>query len=134
MQVIVATMRAIVDFLLPQALVRRPLINRSLWLLFAIAFFQSGMAFTTLLLEPESFRGGLDWLWVILFPILLPAFFIVNRRLGCGAGRCTTRACIQTPSTPEMPNEDASPGVGPMTDARAIYQNKGARKPRVGEI
>jgi hypothetical protein len=92
MQAIVATMRTVVDFLLPQACVRRPLINRSLWILFAIAFFQSGMAFATLVLEPESFRAGLDWLWAILFPILLRDFFIVNRRLGCGAGRCTPKS------------------------------------------
>lgn len=110
----VATIRAIVGVLLPQALIRRPIFNRLLWILFAIAFFQSGMAFTTLALEPESFRGGLDWLWAILFPLLFPAFFIVNRRLGCGTGRCTANACVQSSATPEAPREGGSGGVGPM--------------------
>lgn len=110
----VAAIRAILDVLLPQALIRRPLINRCLWILFAIAFFQSGMAFTTWALQPESFRGGSDWLWAILFPILLPAFFIVNRRLGCGTGHCTAKACEQTESTPGSRHQGGSSGVGPM--------------------
>ena len=110
----IATARKIVDILFPQALVRRPMLNRVLWVLFAIAFFQSGMAFTTLLLETERFAGGMDWLWVSLFPILLPAFFVVNRRLGCGAGRCHARACAQNTATPSVPSKGGSSRVGPM--------------------
>ena len=109
-----ATIRAILDILLPHTLIHRPLVNRCLWLLFAITFFQSGMAFTTLALEPESFQGGSDWLWVMLFPVLFPAFFIVNRRLGCGTARCATKACVQTPTMPKSPHEHRPPSVGPM--------------------
>lgn len=101
-----AIIRAILDILLPQALTHRPVINRCMWILFAIAFFQSGMAFTTLALEPESFRGGSDWLWAILFPMLIPAFFIVNRRLGCGTAPCWTKAGGQMPATTK-PNHEA---------------------------
>jgi hypothetical protein len=27
-------------------------------------------------------------LWIVLFPVLLPMFFIVNRHVGCASGSC----------------------------------------------
>ena len=67
--------------------------RRTLWVLFAIAFYQSGLAFTTWLLSPEAFAGGWDWFWLALFPVLLPGFFLVNRHLGCASGQCTSGEC-----------------------------------------
>jgi hypothetical protein len=51
------------------------LVRRLIWVLFAIVFYQSGLTATTWLLEPENFRGGVDWLRLGLFPALLPLFF-----------------------------------------------------------
>ena len=76
-----------------QGLVLSPMGRRILWVGFAILFFQSGLAFTTWLIEPEQFEGGIGWLWVALFPILLPAFFLVNRHLGCASGACSSGQC-----------------------------------------
>jgi len=78
---------------------RSPLGQRLLWVLFAIVFYSSGLAFTTWLLEPEAFEGGLRWILVAAFPILVPAFFRVNRRLGCGSDLCTGAGCEATERT-----------------------------------
>jgi len=67
-----------------------PLARGALWVLFAIVFYNSGLAFTIWLLGPEEISSPEDWLWVLLFPALLPAFFLVNRRLGCASGTCGT--------------------------------------------
>lgn len=64
------------------------LVRRLIWVLFAIVFYQSGLTATVWLLEPENFRGGVDWLWLALFPVLLPLFFVVNRVCGCASGAC----------------------------------------------
>jgi hypothetical protein len=64
------------------------LVRRLIWVLFAIVFYQSGLTATVWLLEPETFRGGIDWLWLALFPVLLPLFFVVNRVCGCASGAC----------------------------------------------
>lgn len=69
-----------------QKLQSHPIVKRLLWLLFAVLFYQSGLAFTVWLLEPASFSGGLQWFWLMLFPVFLPAFFVVNRYLGCASG------------------------------------------------
>ena len=84
-----------------------PLLRRLLWVLFAILFYQSGLAATVWLLDPEHFGGGLDVLWALAFPVLLPAFFWVNRRLGCAAGRCPL------PDTEKkgIPYSDRMPGL-----------------------
>ncbi|MCK5876508.1 MAG: hypothetical protein KAG43_02645 [Candidatus Marithrix sp.] len=69
------------------------MIKRLIWLVFAIIFYQSGLAFTILIMEPSEFTGGFQWVWVLLFPILLPAFFIINKHLGCAScedGQCST--------------------------------------------
>ncbi len=65
-----------------------PFAKAILWVLFAIVFYNSGLTFTTWLLSPEDFSGGWDWFWLLLFPALVPAFFLVNRRLGCVGGTC----------------------------------------------
>jgi hypothetical protein len=66
------------------------------WLGFAILFYTSGEAFTMWLLAPTRIRAGLQWLWVALFPVLLPAFFVVNRWWGCGNGTCTVVGAAQS--------------------------------------
>lgn len=66
--------------------------QRLAWVLFAIVFYQSGLAFTTLLLEGTQGAGWSDWLAAGAFPVLLPAFFWVNARLGCASGVCKTPA------------------------------------------
>ena len=70
-----------------------PLTLRVYWVLYAILFYQAGLAFTIWLLQPAEFAGGWDWFWLALFPLLLPGFFIVNRYLGCITGRCTSGQC-----------------------------------------
>ena len=66
------------------------LVRPVLWMLFAILFYYSGLSFTTWLLEPENLTGVMDEVRAALFPVLLPAFFVVNRRIGCASGRCTS--------------------------------------------
>jgi hypothetical protein len=74
-------------------LVTRPFFRRALWLAFAVLFFYSGLYFTEWLLEPEIFAGGpLRWALVVLFPLLVPLFFVVNRRFGCASGSCAVAA------------------------------------------
>ncbi len=65
-----------------------PLAKRLLWVVFAILFYYSGLNFTVWLLEPENFAGGMHRVWLALFPVLLAAFFPVNRKLGCASGTC----------------------------------------------
>jgi hypothetical protein len=61
------------------------------WLGFAIVFYKSGETFTVWLLQPGQIAGGFEWIWIALFPVLLPVFFIVNRRFGCASGACAAR-------------------------------------------
>lgn len=82
-----------------------PLCMRVWWALFAVLFYLSGLAFTTLLLEPEQFGGGLDRVLAAMFPLLIPLFFVVNYYLGCVSGMC------------RMPRERATHGsAGDDTD------------------
>ena len=77
------------------------LTRRLIWVLFAIVFYQSGLTATVWLMEPENFHGGIQWLWLALFPALLPLFFIVNRLCGCATGACTiTNKNPQSPYPP----------------------------------
>lgn len=69
-------------------LIASPITRRVLWVAFGVLFYLSGLAFTTWLLTPDEFEGGMQWIWVGLFPILLPAFFFVNHYLGCASGDC----------------------------------------------
>lgn len=68
-----------------------PLTKRLYWVLFAIVFYNSGQSFTIWLLQPESFNGGSEWFWLAMFPLLLPAFFLLNRHLGCASGQCSSK-------------------------------------------
>ena len=79
------------------------LTRRLIWVLFAIVFYQSGLTATVWLIEPENFRGGVDWLWLALFPALLPLFFIVNRLCGCATGTCPTTTSNKNPHSPYPP-------------------------------
>ena len=65
-----------------------PFLAQVVWLIYALLFYQSGLTATVWLLEPEQFNGGIDWLWLIVSPIVLPMFFIINRHLGCAGGDC----------------------------------------------
>ncbi len=70
-------------------LMYRPFFRRLLWLVFTVLFFYSGLYFTEWIFEPDTFAGGpLRWALVALFPLLVPLFFIVNRRFGCASGSC----------------------------------------------
>jgi len=71
-----------------QLLITSPLGRRLIWVLFAILFYLSGEAATIWLLEPEAFQGGWQWLWLGLFPVFLPAFFMLQRFFGCSGGQC----------------------------------------------
>jgi len=68
-----------------------PALKRVYWILFAILFYNSGQSFTVWLLEPESFKGGSEWFWMTMFPLLLPAFFLLNRHLGCASSQCSSK-------------------------------------------
>jgi hypothetical protein len=70
--------------------IRHPVTRRLVWFAFLIAFYQSGLGFTTLVFEPDAFEGGAQWLWASSFPLMLPAYFRVNRWIGCGSGACST--------------------------------------------
>jgi hypothetical protein len=72
---------------------RYPLLRRLGWVIFAILFYMCGERFTIWLVEPEQFQGGLDWLGVILFPIVLILFFMSGRYLGCATGQCESGEC-----------------------------------------
>ena len=65
-----------------------PLARRLTWVMFAIVFYLSGEAATIWLLEPQTFTGGWQWFWLCLFPVLLPAFFLLQRFFGCSGGQC----------------------------------------------
>ena len=80
-----------------------------LWMVFAILFYYSGLSFTGWLLEPESIVGGMDWVCTAMFPVLLSAFFPVNRHLGCASGRCASGECA-VPQKPGYPS-DRMPGI-----------------------
>ncbi len=68
----------------------RPFIRRIPWFAFAVVFFYSGLYFTELLLQPEVFAGGpLRWTLVVMFPVLVPLFFVVNKHFGCATGSCS---------------------------------------------
>ena len=71
-----------------QLIVSNPWLRVLVWLLFAMIFYKSGETFTVWLVEPENFAGGLDWLWLVLLPLLVPAFFVINRHCGCASGAC----------------------------------------------
>lgn len=68
-----------------------PLTKRCYWVLFAVLFYNSGQSFTIWLMRPEEFSGGAEWFWLALFPLLLPAFFLINRHLGCASGQCSIK-------------------------------------------
>lgn len=76
-----------------------PATKRIYWVLFAILFYKSGQSFTIWLLEPESFKGGLEWIWMAIFPMLLPTFFLLNRHLGCASGQCSSKTDDNTRAT-----------------------------------
>ncbi len=76
------------------AILTHPATKSIYWVLFAILFYNSGQGFTIWLLEPEGFEGGLEWIQVALFPLLLPAFFLSSRYLGCSS-QCSDRGKIK---------------------------------------
>ncbi len=71
-------------------------------MLFAIVFYLSGESAVIWLLEPEQINGPWRWLGVGLFPVLLPAFFMLQRFFGCSGGRCTPPAGDSPPSRSEQ--------------------------------
>lgn len=71
-----------------QRLIYLPLTRRLSWVVFAILFYLSGEAVTIWLLEPATFSGGWQWFWLGMFPVLFPAFFILQRFFGCSGGQC----------------------------------------------
>ncbi len=78
-----------------------PILRLTVYVGFAVIFFHSGLAATTWLMAPEMMRGGIDIVLALLFPVLLPAFFVVNRYFGCGAGGCGGGACRIEPPGPK---------------------------------
>ncbi len=77
--------------------------KRFIWLVFAILFYQSGLDFTILIMTPDEFTGGFQWFWALMFPILLPSFFIINKHLGCATcqdGQCSMEKKNDYPSMP----------------------------------
>ncbi len=89
-------------------LITHPLSKRLYWVLFAILFYNSGQSFTIWLLQPEEFNGGAEWFWLAIFPLLLPAFFLINRHLGCASGQCSS-SCNPDDKKQEQ-NQQQMPG------------------------
>ncbi len=55
-------------------------------------------------MEPSQFAGGFQWVLALLFPLLLPTFFIINKHLGCASGTCQTGECsTKNNDYPTMP-------------------------------
>lgn len=75
-----------------RAITANPVFKWFIWLLFAALFYKSGETFTIWVMEPEHLQGGAGWIWITLFPLLVPIFFVVNRRLGCASGSCPIRS------------------------------------------
>ena len=57
------------------------------WLLFAIPFYQSGLAFTVWILDPQNLRPTQE-LWALAFPGMLTLFVLLQRYAGCASGQC----------------------------------------------
>jgi len=100
-------------------MVARPFAGRVIWIGFAVLFFYSGMYFTEFVMAPGSFAGGWLWLWVAAFPVLLPLFFVVNRRYGCATGACRRGAC-------ELPAQGGKPEARKSVDGFSVKQMPGA--------
>ncbi|GEM_PF-2497574 len=79
-----------------------PLLRLTVYCGFMAVFFHAGLAATTWLVAPERLGGDLQRYSALLFPILLPAFFAVNRYLGCGR-------CCAGPACPPGGGEDHPP-------------------------
>jgi hypothetical protein len=92
-------------------LMSKPWFKPVFWILFLALFYQSGLAFTILLLEPENFEGGLQWGWAVLFPLLLPGYFYLNHRFGCAFGSCAVKGS-QVPQGQQQAPADKKPGAG----------------------
>jgi hypothetical protein len=81
-------------------IVSSSLFRWTVYLGFAILFYKSGESFTVWLLQPAPIVGASQWVWIALFPVLLPLFFVVNRRFGCASAACRTdsgRAGVHSP-------------------------------------
>ncbi|HEO64581.1 MAG TPA: hypothetical protein ENI73_01805 [Spirochaetes bacterium] len=89
-----------------------PITRRIVWILFAVLFYYSGLSFTTLLLEPQQFQGGIYWLLVVIFPILVPLFFVVGRYAGCASGACDPQKQMKNPQS-EQKDRDLFTGNMP---------------------
>ncbi|MCG6871180.1 MAG: hypothetical protein LJE84_02725 [Gammaproteobacteria bacterium] len=75
-----------------QTIAGYPWLRWPAYLLFAWVFYNAGETTTVWLAAPGEFSGGWAWLWVATFPLLLVAFFQVNRYLGCASGQCAAGA------------------------------------------
>ncbi len=65
----------------------------SAWLSFAVLFYYSGLSFSEWVMGSQT--NEVSWVQGILigiFPVMLPLFFVVNRRVGCASGACRPRA------------------------------------------
>ncbi len=78
------------------------------WFLFAILFYFSGQSFSIWLLEPENFTGGLEWILVASFPLLLPTFFYINSKFGCASGACVSPHSNKAKTTPAAQHQECS--------------------------
>ena len=67
----------------------RPVMRIGLWIAFAVLFFYAGLYFTEWVLGPREPVGGIvRGFLIVLFPVLVPLFFVVNGRVGCAGGAC----------------------------------------------
>ncbi len=66
------------------------LAKRIAWLVFAIPFYQAGLAFTVWLLEPQH-GYSVQELWAMAFPGMLLLFVLLQRHLGGASGYCRGR-------------------------------------------
>jgi len=76
-------------FIIKKTILAHPFTRRVYWVVYAVLLYTAGLNFTTWVMEPESFTGTWEWLWLALFPPLFVGFFFINHRLGCTAEECS---------------------------------------------
>ncbi len=86
--------------------------KRFFWVIFGVIFYISGDSFFTLMLEPENFNGGFNWILVVIFPVIAPLSFFINKKLGCAV--CSSDSCNIDTGSDENKKDDFLIGTGQM--------------------
>lgn len=77
-----------------------PLGRRTAWVLFAIVFYLSGESAVIWLFDARQIDSPWRWAGVLAFPLLLLAFFRLQRFFGCARGACANPESAQDTDAP----------------------------------